>query len=74
MNKIFLFLVLGFWTNQAFSQMPDADSLRKAEIDKTFWNEVSRAVKKGDFEGTKPRVRKMLYWLPLPEKINNLIP
>ncbi len=33
--------------------MPDADSLRKAEIDKTFWNEVSRAVKKGDFEGYK---------------------
>jgi serine-type D-Ala-D-Ala carboxypeptidase/endopeptidase len=29
------------------------DSLRIAEIDKTFWAEVSRAVKEGDFEGYK---------------------
>ena len=31
----------------------DSDSLHIAEIDKTFWAEVSRAVKEGDFEGYK---------------------
>ncbi len=32
---------------------PNNDSLLKAEIDKTFWAEISRTVKEGDFEGYK---------------------
>lgn len=44
---------MGTTESQKSVYTPSSDSIRIAEIDKTFWAEVSRAVKEGDFEGYK---------------------
>ncbi|RIW17477.1 nuclear transport factor 2 family protein [Algoriphagus lacus] len=47
----FAFILLAlFVTTKAISQS-NTDDLRKREIDKTYWSEISRTVKQGDFEG-----------------------
>ena len=45
-------LLACFATTNAISQTP-TDQLRIAEIDKSYWAEISRSVKEGDFEGYK---------------------
>lgn len=54
MKKNILFATISlltfFATTKALSQSKK-DDLRKTEIDKTYWNVISRTVKEGDFEG-----------------------
>ena len=53
MKKILSFCLFSFlFTLQTLAQTP-ADQQRIAEIDKTYWAEISRTVKEGDFEGSK---------------------
>lgn len=53
MNKNLSFCIVSLlFTLQTLAQTP-ADSLRISEIDKTYWTEISRTVKEGDFEGYK---------------------
>lgn len=51
-NILFATIILFafFTTTKAISQS-NTDELRKKEIDKTYWSEISRTVNKGDFEG-----------------------
>jgi hypothetical protein len=53
-NTLFLaiMLIACFTKTKAICQS-NTDSLIKAEIDKNYWNEISRTVKEGDFEGYK---------------------
>ena len=54
MNKNILFLttlLLTFLTVTKTIAQSEADQLRKSEIDKSYWSEISRTVKEGDFEG-----------------------
>ena len=60
MKNLILFLTFYLFASNGFTQQnlqkdipPYSDSQRKAEIDRSFWAEVSRAVKEGDFEGYK---------------------
>jgi hypothetical protein len=60
MKNLVLFLTFYLFGSNGFTQQnlqkdipPYSDSQRKAEIDRSFWAEVSRAVKEGDFEGYK---------------------
>lgn len=54
MKKNILFATISllafFVTTKAISQSK-SDVLRKTEIDKTYWNVISKTVKEGDFEG-----------------------
>jgi len=54
MKKNILFatiILLAFFTaTKAFSQS-NPDDQRKRDIDKTYWNVISKTVKEGDFEG-----------------------
>jgi hypothetical protein len=53
MKKFLPFCVVSFlFAIQTPAQTP-ADSLRIAEIDRTYWNVISRTVREGDFEGYK---------------------
>jgi len=56
MKKNILFLTILLFalltTIKAISQSNE-DSFRIAKIDKTYWSEISRTVKEGDFEGYK---------------------
>ena len=45
-------LAMFLFATQTFGQTP-TDQVRIAEIDKTFWAQISRTVKEGDFEGYK---------------------
>ena len=56
MKKNILFLtslLLAFLTNTEAIAQSAADQLRIVEIDKSYWTEISRTVKEGDFEGYK---------------------
>ena len=54
MKKNILFATISlltfFVTTKSMSQS-NKDYLRKTEIDKTYWNVISKTVKEGDFEG-----------------------
>ena len=56
MKNNFLYLTILFIIcvkNPNANSQSNTDSQRKSEIDKTYWTEISRTVKEGDFEGYK---------------------
>ncbi len=58
MKKILPFCIVSFLFALQTLAQTRADSLRIAEIDRTYWAEMSRTVKKGDFEGYKATCHK----------------
>ncbi|WP_396169144.1 hypothetical protein [Flavobacterium sp.] len=54
MKKNILFATISlfiFFATTKVTSQSNKDELRKAEIDKTYWSVISKAVKEGDFEG-----------------------
>lgn len=51
--KFFILLLMMFTVNGISQNKTSQDSIRMAEIDQTYWNEISRTVNEGDFERYK---------------------
>lgn len=51
--KFFILLLMMFTVNGISQNKTSQDSIRMAEIDQTYWNEIARTVNEGDFEGYK---------------------
>ena len=52
-NAVEMLAKMGVSAPEKATSQSNADSLRIAEIDRTYWAEISRTVKEGDFEGYK---------------------
>lgn len=52
-NAVEMLAKMGVSAPEKATSQSNADSLRIAEIDRTYWAEMSRTVKEGDFEGYK---------------------